>query len=129
MIKFIVRLVLMALVFEFVLPNIPGISFHGQFMTALWMSLGFGIASFLVDAFAVFLAAVLSISTFGLALLILIPLWAIGFWILPAVALKLLADFMPGNLAIHDWVAAALGGLVMLVVNAATGKTNIRKNG
>jgi uncharacterized membrane protein YvlD (DUF360 family) len=127
MIKFIVRLVLMALVFEFVLPAIPGISFHGHFTTALFMSLMFGVASFLVDAIAVFLAAVFSISTFGLALLILIPLWAIGFWILPAVALKVVADFMPGNLTIHDWVAAALGGLVMLVVNAATGKTNIRR--
>jgi uncharacterized membrane protein YvlD (DUF360 family) len=128
MIKFIVRLVLMALVFEFVLPNIPGISFHGQFMTALWMSVAFGVATFLVDVFAMFISAVLSISTFGLALLVLIPLWAIGFLILPAVALKLLADFMPGSLTIHDWTAAALGGLVMFVVNAATGKTNIRKN-
>ena len=128
MIKFISRLVLTALVFEFVLPRIPGISFHGHFTTALWISLAFGIASFLVDLFAVFLAAVLSISTFGLALLILIPLWAIGFWILPAVALKVVADFMPANLTIHDWGAAALGGLVMLVVNAATGKTNIRRD-
>ena len=128
MLKFIARLVLMALVFMFVLPVIPGISFHGHFETAIIMSLVFGVASFLVDMFAVFLAAMLSISTLGLALLILIPLWFVGFWILPAVALKVVADFMPANLTIHDWMAAALGGLVMLIVNAATGKTNIRKN-
>lgn len=83
MIKFIIRLALTAAIFMFVLPHIPGIAFHGHFTTALMMSLVFGIASFLVDVLAIFISTVLSISTLGLALLVLIPLWIIGFWLLP----------------------------------------------
>jgi uncharacterized membrane protein YvlD (DUF360 family) len=122
MIKFIIRICLTAAIFMFVLPQIPGIHFHGHFSTALFMSIAFGIASFLVDLVTMAISTMLTISTLGLALLVLIPLWAIGFWILPAVALKVTADFMPSNLTIDGWMPAILGGLVLLVVNAATGK-------
>lgn len=128
MIKFIIRLCLTAAIFMFVLPQIPGIHFHGHFSTALIMSIAFGIASFLVDLITTAISAMLTISTLGLALLVLIPLWAIGFWILPAVALKCTADFMPGNLSIDGWMPAILGGLVLLIANAATGKQITRNS-
>jgi uncharacterized membrane protein YvlD (DUF360 family) len=128
MIKFIIRVCLTAAIFMFVLPQIPGIHFHGHFSTALLMSIAFGIASFLVDLITMAISTMLTISTLGLALLVLIPLWAIGFWILPAVALKFTADFMPANLTVDGWMPAILGGLVLLVVNAATGKQLTQKD-
>lgn len=73
------------------------------------------------------LAAYLTIATLGIALLVLIPVWILGFWIMPAVALSLVADFMPQYLSVHGTVSAALGGLFMLVVAMLTGGvTSIR---
>lgn len=125
--RFILRLILTAVAFRFILPAIPGIDFHGQFTNALWMALVFGVVSWLVDLFALFLASVFTISTFGLALLILIPLWIVGFWILPAIALKLVADMMPLHLAVNGWMAAAFGGLVLMGVNLVTSKWSLKK--
>jgi hypothetical protein len=47
---------------------------------------------------------------------------------LPAIALKLVADFMPTHLTVNGWMPAALGGLVMLVASALTGRVKIWTN-
>lgn len=110
----------MALVFIFVLPLIPGIVFHGNFVAALLLAFFFGICLWLVDLLAMTVSAMLTVGSLGLALLILIPLWIFGFWLLPAVALKLLADFFPSHLTVAGWTPAILGGLVMLFVGVLT---------
>jgi uncharacterized membrane protein YvlD (DUF360 family) len=118
--KFILKLVLTALAFTSILPFIHGISFHGNFVSALALAVLFGIMLWLVDLVAVALSAFFTISSLGLALLWLIPLWIFGFWILPAVALKLVSDLMPGYLSIAGWTPAILGGLVMLLIGVLT---------
>src|SRR5271170_4039408 len=100
MLRFILKLVFTALVFIYVLPMIPGIVFHGNFVAALILAFFFGIMLWLVDLLAMTISAMLTVGSLGLALLILIPLWIFGFWLLPAVALKLLADFFPTDLVI-----------------------------
>ncbi len=67
------------------------------------------------------LAALWTVSTLGLALLVIIPLWILGFWILPALALLLVSDMMPNTLTIVGWLPATFGGLVMLVIGMITG--------
>lgn len=120
MLRFILKLVFTALVFTSVLPLIPGITFHGNFVAALILAFFFGIMLWLVDLLAMTISAMLTIGSLGLALLILIPLWIFGFWLLPAVALKLLADFFPASLSVAGWVPAILGGLVMLFIGVLT---------
>ena len=119
--NFLIRTLLTALIFMFVLPLIPGIKFHGHLGVAIVCALLFGLLGFLVDLFAKFLSLMLTISTLGLALLILIPLWVFGFWLLPAVTLHVLSEFMPGHFAVNGWIPAIEGGLVLMVVGILTG--------
>jgi uncharacterized membrane protein YvlD (DUF360 family) len=118
--RLIIRLVLSAAAFVFILPLIHGIDFHGNFGQALLLSIVFGIMLWLVDLIAVAFSAVATISSLGLALLWLIPLWLLGFWVLPAVALKVVSDLMPGSLTITGWWPAVFGGLVMLFIGMVT---------
>jgi len=80
----------------------------------------FSIVGWLVDLLAKLLSALWAIGTMGLALLILIPLWILGFWLLPAVTLKLVADMMPAHLTVSGWIPAIEGGLVMMIIGALT---------
>jgi len=118
--RIILKLILTAAVFAFILPMVPGIDFHGNFLAAILLAVFFGIMLWVVDLLAVFLSTMLTITSLGLALLWLIPLWILGFWLLPAVALKLVADFFPNYFTVSSWTAAILGSLVMLVVGIVT---------
>ncbi len=120
MVRFILKLVLTALVFTSILPLIPGIAFHGGFLTGILLAFFFGIMLWLVDLLAMAISAMLTIGSLGLALLFLIPLWIFGFWLLPAVALKFLAHFFPTYLTIAGWLPAIWGGLIMLFVGVVT---------
>lgn len=118
--NFLVRLVLLALAFEFILPMISGISVHGGFMTSLGLALMFSILGVIVSWIAAAMTAVAAIGTLGLALLVLIPLWVLGFWLIPAYVLILTANVMPAYLTVSGWGPAVLGGLITLVIGIAT---------
>lgn len=117
----LIRLVLTALSFAFVLPLIHGIDFHGNFAAALLISVVFGLMLWLVELAAVALSAVVTVTSFGLSLLWLVPLWILGFWLLPAFALMLTASAMPQYLTVTGFGPAALAGLVMLLIGSVTG--------
>ena len=121
MVRFLMKLMATALAFSFVLPMINGIEFHGTFVHALLLALFFSIMLWGVELLAMGLAAVWTITTFGAALLFLIPLWILGFWILPAVALTLVSDLMPQYLTVSGFWPAVWGGLVILVIGMITG--------
>jgi hypothetical protein len=119
----LIKPLLTALAFAYLLPMIPGISFHGGFMMAIFISIMFGVMLWVTDLVALAISAMVTVSSLGLALLWLVPLWLLGFWLLPAVALFALSDIMPANLTVHGWVAAILGGLVMLLIGTVTSDT------
>jgi len=120
-IRLSVRLLLIALALYFVFPKIEGIQIHGTFLHILVAAVAFSFLGWLVELIAITISAFAAIGTLGLALLILVPLWIFGFWLLPAFVLKLLADLMPTYLTISGWMPAILGGLVMLVIGVLTG--------
>ncbi len=117
---YLIRVLLIAASFEWIFPMIKGIDTHGSFVTAIMAGVVFALIGWVVEALAILLTTVLTITTFGLALLVLIPAWILGFWVIPAVTLKLLADFMPSYLTIHGWVPALWGGLIMLFIGVIT---------
>lgn len=125
--RMIIRILLTAAAFTFVLPMIHGIDFHGNFGAALVLALAFAVMLWLVDLAAVALSAVLTIGTLGAALLWLIPVWILGSWLLPAVALRLLSDVMPSYLTVTGWMPAIFGGLVMLVIGILTSGATKRR--
>lgn len=122
MLRLVVRIALSALAFTTLLPMIHGIDFHGNFVTAISLSVMFAIMLWAVERLAIAVSALFAIGTLGLALLVLIPLWIIGYWFLPAVTLMLLAGIMPDHLTVSGWAPAFWAGLVMLAVGMLTSK-------
>lgn len=120
--RFIFRLVLLGATVDYALPLIDGISFHGNFLQAALAGLFFTCLSWVIEKLAFAVSAFLTITSFGLALLYLIPVWIVGFWILPAICLSLLSFMIPGLLTIDGWLPPIWGGLVMLVVGIITGE-------
>ncbi|MFN8552225.1 MAG: phage holin family protein [Candidatus Obscuribacterales bacterium] len=119
--EFLVRLALKALAFVFLLPMLGGIDFHGNFVAAICLAIVFSLMLWGVEVGAMALSAYLTVTTFGLALLVLIPMWLLGFWLLPAFALRLVSDLLPQYLTVAGWGPAILGGLLMMVVSLVTG--------
>lgn len=124
MLKFLLKTAATALAFMYVLPAIPGIQFKGGFIDAAILAIIFAFLLWVVEAAAMMLATVWTISTLGLALLILIPLWIFGFWVFPALALELVAFVAPDHLSIHGILPPILGGLTMLIISMLTGGLN-----
>ncbi|MBN8659100.1 MAG: phage holin family protein [Candidatus Obscuribacter phosphatis] len=120
MVRSIIRLLLTASAFYFLLPMLPGVEFHGNFMHALAAGILFAFFGWLVEFLAIAISAMLTIGTWGMALLILVPAWLFGFWLLPAVTLKVLAGVMPATLSITGWLPAIGGGLIMMIIGVAT---------
>jgi uncharacterized membrane protein YvlD (DUF360 family) len=120
MLLFFVRILLTAAAFTFILPMIKGIDFHGNFWIAVLAAVLFGIVAWLVDLLVMLLSAFFTITSFGLALLWLIPVWIVGYFLFPAVALKGVAHLMPTHITVDSWIAAAQGGLVMLLIGICT---------
>ena len=119
-VKFLIKLFVLSLSFQFILPLIHGISVQGGLATSFGLALMFSLIGWLFRIIAAAVSVVLAFSTLGLALLALVPLWLIGFWLVPALILKVTAMMMPGYLAIHGWGPAFIGGLITLVVSAFT---------
>ncbi len=120
MTRFLIRLLLIASAFYFVFPEIPGVTFHGTFVHAAVAGLVFVIVAMIVEVLAIAISAMLAVGTLGLALVILIPAWLLGFWILPAVGLKYLAVLMPETLSFTGWTPVLYASLPMLVIGVIT---------
>jgi uncharacterized membrane protein YvlD (DUF360 family) len=130
--KHVLRLLLTSAAFYFVFPVIPGVQFHGNLVHALLAGALFSFFGWIVEFLAITLSAVLAVSTLGMALIILTPAWLFGFWLLPAVVLRMVADLMPSTLQFSGWIPAIEGGLLMLVIGIVTGSNthaSMNKNG
>ncbi len=124
MLKFLLKTIASALAFIYILPALPGIEFKGGFIDAAILAIVFAFLLWVVEVVAMMIATVWTISTLGLALLVLIPLWIFGFWVFPALALELVAFVAPGHLSIHGFLPPILGGLTMMIISMLTGGLN-----
>ncbi len=118
--RYLLRLLLIASAFYFLFPMIPGVEFHGNFIHALLAGALFAMVGWIIEVLAIAASTVVAIGTLGMALIVLIPVWLFGFWLLPAVALRLVADLMPSTLTFAGWIPAIGGGLIMLIIGIAT---------
>ncbi len=122
MTRYLIRFLLIAGAFYYVFPMIPGIHFHGNFVHALVVGVLFTVLGWVVELFVIAITTILTISTFGMALLVLIPVWLLGFWLFPAIVLRFLADMMPTSLSFTGWEPAIWGGLIMLLIGLVTSR-------
>jgi len=115
MVRFIIGTILYAVCFMFVLPLINGIAFTGGFGTAIGLGVLYTVVAVGVIWVGAMAAGALGVVSRGVALLLLIPALLLGFWLIPAVVLKVLAEVAPKALSVSGWGPAIIGGLVMLV--------------
>ncbi len=120
MTPYIIRLLLIASALYFIFPMIPGIQFHGNFLHALAVGVLFAFLGWIIESLAIAITAILTIGTFGSALIILLPAWLLGFWLLPALVLISVAGILPSILSFTGWEPAIWGGLIMLLIGLAT---------
>lgn len=123
--NFLFRIIVKALVIYFLLPKIDNLTFRGDFLTAIFIAIFFSLMMWVVELCTVTFATILTISTLGLALLVLIPLWIFGFWFLPALALELVSSLFPQYLVINGLTPAVLGGLLLMLANLLTGSVSV----
>lgn len=122
----LVRVLLTALAFFFVLPMVNGITFHGNFFHAIALGAFFAIMLWLVNEALAWFSIFFAIGTLGLGILLLIPMWLVAFWVVPAVALKLVADIMSAYLTVAGFWPAFWGGLILLVIQLLSGGVTVR---
>lgn len=110
LVRFVVNFIINAFIFAYVLPVIDGIHFQGSFFPeAVVYALFFTVVAWVV--FYLVLASV--VLTLGISCLFIL----FGFWLLPAIELKLVAWLFPAHFAIDGWWPAILGGLILMIVH------------
>ncbi len=122
MLRLIVRVLLTAVLFCFIFPKIAsGVDFHGDFWPAgVIFAAVFAVIAHLINFGILFAARTFTRLTCGLGLLIIIPALVLGFWLIPAIQLQVVAHYFPEQFTIASWGSAIWAGLLLMVVNIIT---------
>lgn len=114
--KFIIAILLQAIAF-YVLNIVSGIHFTGSFWNAICYGIFFALVSFVVNLALMGASAVFGVATRGIGFFLVIILYILGWWIIPAIQLEVLAWWFPKHFAVDSFGYAILGGLVLMVFN------------
>jgi hypothetical protein len=119
MLRYIVRILLTAAVFCYIYPKYDtGVVFHGAFWpTGVLYAAGFSLVAALFSFLLGLALDAFAIVTLGIGVLIIVPAYIVGFWLIPACQLQVFAHYFPQHLTVLGWKAAAIGGLWLLLVN------------
>ena len=119
--RWIIRILATAFACAYIFPKIDGISFTGAFFPdGVVYGVLFAITAWIVTRIFQWASVAFSIGTLGAGLLIVVPLWLFGFWLLPAVQLMVCAWLFPANLAVNSWFGAIVAGLILMFINGLT---------
>lgn len=118
MTRFIIRTLLTAVAFIFVLPHL-GFHFTGSFGSAVGYAVLFAIVAFFVDIIAFLAIGAFAVATMGLGLL----LGNIITWIVATFELKAMCWIFPGHFHNDGFGWTMLAALVMLVIGLITRPT------
>jgi hypothetical protein len=118
--RFLISTLLSAAAFLLVFPHLQGVSFEGGIFAALLMALvTAGTALFFRTAGRA-LTLTLRIRTVLPASAVLIPVWLLGVWLVPAAELSAFGHLFPSALALAGWKAALTASGVLLLINIGT---------
>jgi hypothetical protein len=114
MIKFILRIALVAAALTYALPRVSGVDFHGDFLGALATSLIFNVAFFGLEWLLGVLVFGINIGTLGLGVFITSTLRFFAGLLTPSLALLGTSKLMPGFLQLSNyWPSSIVAGLVL----------------
>lgn len=110
MLSFVLRVLLNAVVLMYILPELSGITFHGEFWPqAMVAGLLFVVVSYVV----MWLLKAFTVLTLGIGALYIL----LFFWMIPAMQLMLMAHWFPQYLTIDGWTPAIIGGIIFMIIN------------
>jgi hypothetical protein len=114
----IIRALLSGLIFAFIIPHIQGAYFHGGYGAGII----FGLVMALTGTLLAIGVGLFLVSTVGVFIIPVIIFMLLGFWLVPAAELRILAYFWPGTLGFTGWWPAIVAGLGFLVINLIMAK-------
>lgn len=120
MLRFIFRVLLTAIAFKFIFNIFPGIDFTGSFGNAIVYGLLLSVVGFVVGMGLLAFTALFGAATGGFGVVIVGIVYILGFWLLPALQLELLAHWFPQHLSVNGFGSAILAGLILMIINAIT---------
>lgn len=119
MISFLLRSTVLAAIFCFVLPHFaPGVAFHGEFFPGgiLW-AMVFSVVANLTVLAILGAAGIFAIAAGGVALIFEFFAFLLGFWLIPALQLQVMAYFFPAQFTVDSWGAAIWASLIIAAAN------------
>lgn len=120
--RLLTRTLLSALIIKFAFPAVPGLGFDGDYLAAILPAVIFAAILYLVETLCFGLAAFMTVASLGLAAIVIIPIWLLGFWLLPALALYLTTYIFPDLLLVKEPIASTYGGALLLGAMLLTSK-------
>jgi uncharacterized membrane protein YvlD (DUF360 family) len=127
MIHYLIYLAILSIALYALIPQIPGVEYHGGFVISFLVVLSFLVVQKIIRLFLKALSFLATLSTFGLAQLVILPSRLVAFWLIPAAILKVVASFPDFNLRFHGWVPAIVSGLVLVSITKVSQGTILKK--
>ena len=120
MLRYTVATLLSAVCLNFVFGQIPGFSFTGGFGLALLLAALLSTTAVFFKAVGKAMTLTFNIRTAGRASFVLVPVWLLGIWLVPALELLLTAKFFPQLLSVQGLSAAMTAAGFLTLLQAAT---------
>jgi len=122
MLKFALRVLLTAVAFSFIFPKLtPGVAIAGQFWPeGIIAALVFAVTAYIIGVVINLAATAFAIGTLGFGLLLIVPLYLLGFWLIPAIQLQVAASWFSEIFTVSSWWSAIGAGLILMIINAMT---------
>ncbi|MBX9686680.1 MAG: hypothetical protein K2X27_08260 [Candidatus Obscuribacterales bacterium] len=120
MMRFILTTVLSALALSLASPLLPGYSFGGGLLAALCLAFMSSSTAIVMKGVGRACTLTWRVRTIGRATAILLPIWLLGIWLIPAAELMLVSRFFPATLSFTGWGSALSLAAVLLGINALT---------
>jgi hypothetical protein len=113
-VKFLLRIALVAIAVFYALPRVSGVNFHGDFLGALATSAVFNVAFFGLEWLLGIIVFGINIGTLGLGVFITSSLRFFAGLLTPSLALLGTSKVMPGFLQVSNyWPSGIVAGLVL----------------
>jgi hypothetical protein len=120
MVRVIIRILLTALAIIYLFPLLPGTEFNGNLFSAFIIAAFFCLLLAFLEVLSTLFAGSLTLSSLGNAILVIIPVRILFFWVLPTLSLLLIVHSFPGLITMHNPIYAAVASLTLLAIALLT---------
>ena len=118
--RFLLTVLLSTAIVCLVFPHVAGVSFAGGILAACGFALATAGTAAFMKTVGRALTLTLRITTVLPAVLVLLPVWLLGVWLLPALELKMFAAAFPQAISFQGWGALLSASALLLAPTVLT---------